>query len=568
MKPLNLDNSPCSPISSNCVVWQGPDIPCIKLCNGDTVSNVIFKLATELCNIMDLLDVNGYDLSCFDLAACPPQNIQQLIQFLIDRLCAVEAAQAAAAATPVANGTVKSTTADTLVSIAPCFIIGTTTVMTIAEYAQAMGTKICSIVDQITAINNQVSNLNIRVTALENAPAPVFTIPSISVDCTLSGIIVSPGTYTLTEVLDALINDGTYGYCALTSTTGLPSDILAAVQSQCIDDTDTSLVYGTPFSVAYLGQWVPIASTDTVADAIKNIWISLCDIYNYVRSLSFTGSTTSTIALSVSTGPAYTFSAKILDTGWVDLDGFGYYSGTTGSTLKPQARRIGNAVHFKGLLVIPIDDGGGAALGWDYGFGPNVDTYYLSTTVTPASVGAGSVIASSAGSITFNQGTSVIPASIMAPGESFDSTYATSFLIGTRPIQVDGAPVTSSILTGLFNISITANKILTVSLPKNAEQNAFSGTAAFNTSHLNYIVSHVTASDNVPLFASANTNVNSNGGSGATPLTMDFSASLTYPFSCNANDETQVGGFRIQLDGLVAYIDPCTTDIPTPIVCP
>ena len=67
MKPLNLDNSPCSPISSNCVIWQGPDIPCIKLCTGDTVSDVIHKLAIELCNIMDLLDVNGYDLSCFDL---------------------------------------------------------------------------------------------------------------------------------------------------------------------------------------------------------------------------------------------------------------------------------------------------------------------------------------------------------------------------------------------------------------------------------------------------------------------------------------------------------------------
>ena len=412
MKPLNLDNSPCSPISSNCVIWQGPDIPCIKLCTGDTVSDVIHKLATELCNIMDLLDVNGYDLSCFDLASCKPQNIQELIQFLIERICAIEAAQAAAAATPATDVATRSTSADTLVTVAPCFVVGTTTVMTIAEYAQAMGARICSLVDQITIINNQITNLDIRVTALETAPTPTFTVPSISVDCTLSAIVVSPGTYTLTEVLDALVNDNTYGYCALRSTTGLPADILAAVQSQCIVDTDASLVYGTPFSVAYLGQWVPIASTDTVADAINNIWLSLCDVYQYVSSLSFTGSTTSTIQLSVSTGPAYSFSAKILDTGWVDLDGFGYYSGTTGSTLIPQARRIGNVVHFRGLLVVPIDDGGGNVLGWNYGFGPAVDTYYLSTTVTPATVGAGSVVISSSGSITFNQGTSVLPTSI------------------------------------------------------------------------------------------------------------------------------------------------------------
>lgn len=568
MKPLNLDNSPCSPISSNCVIWQGPDIPCIKLCNGDTVSDVIFKLATELCNIMDLLNVNGYDLSCFDLASCKPQNIQELIQFLIERICALEAVDAAAAATPTTTGTTKSTSANTLVTVAPCFVVGTTTVMTIAEYAQAMGTKICSIVDQITAINNQVLNLDIRVTALENAPAPVFTMPSISVDCTLSGIIVSPGTYIITDVLNALVNDSTYGYCALISTTGYPSDILAAVQSQCILDASASLVYGTPFSVAYLGTWIPIASTDTVADAINNIWISLCDIYNYVRSLSFTGDTTSTIELSVSSGPAYTFSAKILDTGWVDLDGFGFYTGAFTDSLRPRVRRIGNVLHFKGKVMIPIDDGAGAPLLWQYQIVPPVDTYYLSTTVTPASVGPGSVVTNTNGVITFNQGNIVIPTSVMGVAELLDDNYTKNFTIGYRQVQIDNAPDTSTILSTVGNLIINSNKTLKLSLTKNAEQNLFSGAAAYDTSHLNYIISHVTANDNVPSFSSANTNVNSNGGPGATPLAIDFSATGTYPFSCNANDETNLGGFMFQLDGLIAYIDPCTTDIPTPIVCP
>ena len=31
----------CNPVSSNCVVWQGPDLACIDLCKGDTVSNVV-----------------------------------------------------------------------------------------------------------------------------------------------------------------------------------------------------------------------------------------------------------------------------------------------------------------------------------------------------------------------------------------------------------------------------------------------------------------------------------------------------------------------------------------------
>ena len=90
MKPLNYDNSPCSPISSNCVIWQGPDIPCIKLCAGDTISDVIFKLATELCAVLDTLNVTNYDLSCFNLTACGPNDFQALIQFLIEQICALQ----------------------------------------------------------------------------------------------------------------------------------------------------------------------------------------------------------------------------------------------------------------------------------------------------------------------------------------------------------------------------------------------------------------------------------------------------------------------------------------------
>jgi len=561
MKPLNLDNSPCSPISSNCVIWQGPDIPCIKLCTGDTVSDVVYKLGMELCNIMELLDVNGYDLSCFDLASCKPQNIQELIQFLIERICALEDVDAAAAATTSVNQA-RSTSADTLVTVASCFVVGTTTVMTIAEYAQAMGTRICGIIDQITIINSQINNLNIRVTTLENAPTPTFTIPSFTLGCNIGTLTVGSLQF-INIVLEEFINDV---WCNYYTATGTTTDLINAVNAICITDTDLQLTTGTQFLTN--ANWIQTGSYSTVADAINNLWVALCDVYQYNSSLTFTGSTTSTIKLDVSTGPAHVFSAKIIDTGWVDLNGFGYYSGTTGSTLVPQARRIGNVVYFRGLLVVPIDDGTGSVLGWNYSFGPAVDTYYLSTTVTPASVGAGSVVTSAAGSITFNQGVSVIPTSIMATGELFDNGYSTNFLIGARPVEIDAAPVTSTILSGLFNISISENKLLTISLPKNAEQNAFSGTGAFNTSHLNYIVSHVIAGDNVPKFDNANTNVNSNTGAGTIALDLEYDATLIYPFTCNANNEQQVAGFRMQLDGLVAYIDPCTTDIPTPIVCP
>jgi len=551
MKPLNLDNSPCSPISSNCVIWQGPDIPCIKLCKGDTISDVIHKLATELCNIMDLLDVNGYDLSCFDLASCKPKNIQELIQFLIERICALEAVDAAAVATPTTPGNeARSTSANTLVTVAPCFVVGTTTVMTIAEYAQAMGTRICGIIDQITVINTQINDLDVRVTTLENNPVVFPPTPSIVINCNI-GTLISGNAYTIDSVLDQLINNVTNGYCAYTSVLGTPSNITSSFTPGC--------VFGAPITTD--PNWT-VVPTD-LSETLTNIWIAICSIYSSITPLTTQNS--STINLDFT---ANVLTARINDTGWVDLDGFGFYTGVDTDALRPRVRRIGNVLHFKGQVMIPIDDGAGAPLLWQYSNVPPIDTYYLSTTVTPASVGPGSVVTSTTGTITFNQGNIVIPTSVMGVGELLDDNYTKNFTLGYRQIQINNTPDTSTILSTVCNLIIGSNKTLKLSLPKNAEQNLFSGTAAYDTSHLNYIVSHVRSGEYVPKFDNANTNVNSNALPGTIPLNMEYDATLTYPFSCNANDESNLGGFIFQLDGLIAYIDPCTTDIPTPIVCP
>lgn len=128
MKPLNLDEPGCNPISSNCVIWQGPDIPCIKLCKGDSVSSVVAKLATELCDVLTILDIKSYDLTCFNLTTCTPANFQELLQFLMKRICSLEKCTGCApdcdGNTSLCNGTCgKSTTGcpECEVPISSCF---------------------------------------------------------------------------------------------------------------------------------------------------------------------------------------------------------------------------------------------------------------------------------------------------------------------------------------------------------------------------------------------------------------------------------------------------------------
>ena len=285
MKPLNYDNSPCSPTSSNCVIWQGPDLHCIKLCTGDTISDVIANLATELCTVMDQLSITNYDLSCFNLVGCKPETYQELLQFLIEQICLAQG---------ISPTTVDSKSNDALITVAPCFIVNGITVMSLTDYVIAIGLRICNIIDQISIINNTLNELDIRVTILENAVPPTYTLPSITSDCILQN---SPqiggsgsGPVPLDQLLSILINDDNNGYCALRSATGLPIDLVNAVLSQCILNNDLQLnpsALGAPYSANpnWESNW-NVAPNITVASSINNIWVALCDIYNYLNNQS------------------------------------------------------------------------------------------------------------------------------------------------------------------------------------------------------------------------------------------------------------------------------------------
>lgn len=85
-KPLDLNTKGCSPTSSNCVIWQGPDIPFLNLCKGATVTHVVYELAMEVWALMEQLNPNNYDLDCITLEGCPPETFQELFQTILCKI--------------------------------------------------------------------------------------------------------------------------------------------------------------------------------------------------------------------------------------------------------------------------------------------------------------------------------------------------------------------------------------------------------------------------------------------------------------------------------------------------
>jgi len=456
MKPLNLDNKPCSPISSNCVIWQGPDIPCIKLCNGDTVSDIVYKLGTELCTIMDQLNVSNYDLSCLGIASCPPSDFQALIQLIINKVCS-------ASGVVVEDKSINGCP-DCVVSVAPCFVEGNTTTMQLVDYVQMIANKVCSIISEISSINNQISVINTTLDDLQFQidNLPVYTLPSFAVDC-----ILGPGNQSLDVIVEALMNDNTLGYCRLLDATGTPAEINTAVLTQCILDGDqplAALPTLNTMSAYYSGSWVgnaALSSEPSVANAIKNIWVSICDIREYVSNLSLTVQDTSSIDLTYTGG---VLTANIVDTGWVNLNGFDFYTSSMVSQ-KPQCRRIGNQIHFRGVAIIPLNDGLGGVTNVT-----SSNNYYSQFRVTPY-VGPGGIVYDSDNRLLFNSdgvaANSVIPTSVLDAGTNLDSSYVAPQLLATRKIIVSASDteVTQGVvlLTAAVNLTILANKTLRVS---------------------------------------------------------------------------------------------------------
>lgn len=265
MKPLNLNKESCSPVSSNCVIWQGPDIECINLCKGDSVTEVVHKLATELCTLMDTFNIDNYDLSCFNLLECEPKDFAALIQFLIEKVCAC------CNETPTVDSTGTLGCPDCEVEVCSAFYYDSPrgdvqTTMQLKDYVETIGNRLCQIIGQIDTINSTLNNHETRITTLENAPAPGLTLPQVTPDCVL------PATPTnMDVVLDALEEQ----FCELRTATGDPQAIYLAMLNQCAGLNSLDQLSGSG-TMSDINGWN--ASVSNLSQSMTNMWLTLCDI--------------------------------------------------------------------------------------------------------------------------------------------------------------------------------------------------------------------------------------------------------------------------------------------------
>lgn len=268
----------CSPVSSNCVIWQGPDIPCINLCHGDSVTDVVFKLATELCDIMDTLDIKTYDLTCFQPICPDPQNFHDMLQFLITKICELQCC---------CDGTkpAQSDCPDAcIVTVAPCFYFynqlgDQITTMTLPEYVIAIGNKICQNAGQI-ALNDQRIGAVLTEQATQQAEIVALRagIDSITIEIP-SSCLMGSGPFPIQDVVTNLETE----FCNQRSAEGTPIELLTAIQAQCANLANSKQLTNRSSNMGSIPGW--IIDYSTVADSLNNLWLTVCDIRSAVDNI-------------------------------------------------------------------------------------------------------------------------------------------------------------------------------------------------------------------------------------------------------------------------------------------
>ena len=238
------------------------------------------------------------------------------------------------------------------------------------------------------------------------------------------------------------------------------------------------------------------------------------------------------------------------DTGWVDLQGFSWISSS--NSRKPQFRKYGKQVFFRGTAILPLSTtvGGVSLIAMtDSGIG----AFYVNDPYAYVYQGAGGCVLNTNGSAAFNNGTSVFPS---VYGISIDKMYQTGFQLASRVVATRDANAGVALST-IFNTYIDTSGVLYIQTYKDLElsPNIPNSSVGLGSGGARILNSQVKISEHVINWKQAST--------GYTQSTTTFpnytrqwvvpSATNDFLFNCDPAEESEIGGFQVNLDGLMAF---------------
>jgi len=273
MIPTNSNSTNnCDPISSNCVVWQGADLPCVNICQGDTISDVVAALCTELTLLQTLVGNGGTDFNIAninqsELTGNQATNLEELIQLMIDNIILNHGSGSSSGSTSTFDC---SEVMKCVPTVPGCFteITGYQTGNTLATWINVVSQEICDLNQGSSTQQAITSSLDQRLITLEQAPQGQPNPRMYSSGVTAKNVITP--IETIVQALDSQ-------FVSLRNTTGTSSNITEGINTQPAD-------LATPVSSEGYSKALKTSPT-TQGDTTYNSWLAIEDLRKAVKDI-------------------------------------------------------------------------------------------------------------------------------------------------------------------------------------------------------------------------------------------------------------------------------------------
>ncbi len=291
-RPLqNIGKKGCIPTSSKCIVWDGPDITCIDVCRGDSVEDIVSKLAQYVCNLnLDCCPVTAADLANIEFTCKIPFSDTV---YLIDAHNVYEFLEQICSWIYSIYHEVVNPFPDKTALLLPQGLWYTENGDPVHElginaYIGYLANKLCEVIATQTELQNQIDDLVDNIEDLQDQidNLPPAKVPDIYITsgCASSG---HPGEEV--EISVAFETFETY-FCNYISVLGLTTQWTSALGTTCAGLANSPQLSNPTHDMNELSGW--ISSPSTVAQNYQNLWLTICDmrtaVQNYVNTVTST----------------------------------------------------------------------------------------------------------------------------------------------------------------------------------------------------------------------------------------------------------------------------------------
>ena len=264
--------------SSNIVIWEGPNIPCIDLCTGENTTDIIAKIGNKICSLFD--DINTLkelDYTCIvdklgytgELLDSDKFSLKLLFQLLLDNDCKLQEL----------IGSIKTTNTTSSVNLIGLDLKCVTNEilnlcgqipenLDILKVTQAIINILCDIQDDVADILIRLITIETRIDSLGDPGSGGYDEPDIT-SCLspLDGF----GNAIPTLMRDHISTITDKAVCDLKDLVGTSSQVNDALNKQCLSD--------------YINNGNIIQNASNLGQALANKEVIICDLVNRITTI-------------------------------------------------------------------------------------------------------------------------------------------------------------------------------------------------------------------------------------------------------------------------------------------